>query len=175
MNAVIEMHDSECIAIEIDENGGGFVLLDAYIHRSEGEPLISLHEGGVQRIRLKLDGMTKEGAVGDLPAVIYEGSLIVGTERQDNIVSFPASYKEPVRLSMMLSDDARVLVVSGNGLSIEPEGDFRFVDIGVVLSRKGYVSSHFTDRPLRANQETWRRENPSLKRRDLGRPQLDYA
>ena len=40
MNAVIEMHDSECIAIEVDENGGSFVLLEAYIYRSEGEPLL---------------------------------------------------------------------------------------------------------------------------------------
>jgi hypothetical protein len=48
MNAVIEMHDSECIAIELDDKGGGLVLLDAYVHRSEGEPLVSPHEGGYQ-------------------------------------------------------------------------------------------------------------------------------
>ena len=90
MNAVIEMHDSECIAIELDEKGGGLVLLDAYVHRSEGEPLTSPHEGGYQRIRIKGEGVTIEGAMGDLPTWIYEGALIVGADMQGNIVRFPA-------------------------------------------------------------------------------------
>jgi hypothetical protein len=64
MSAVIEMHDSECIAVELDENGGGFVLLDAYVHRGDGEPLIAPHEGGVQRIRFKIEAMTIEGEIG---------------------------------------------------------------------------------------------------------------
>jgi len=128
MNAVIEMHDSECIAVELNGKGDGFVLLDAYVHRGEGDPLTSSHEGGVQRIRINVEGMTMQGALGDLPSYIYEGSLIVGAAMQDNILRFPAVYTEPVRLSMMLSDDARVVVVSGNGLSVEPEGDFRYVE-----------------------------------------------
>ena len=82
----------------------------------------------MQRIRLNVEGMTMQGTVGDLPANVYEGSLVAGPDIQDNILRFPAVYKEPVRLRMMLSDDARVVVVSGNGLSIEREGEFRFVD-----------------------------------------------
>jgi hypothetical protein len=72
--------------------------------------------------------MTTQGALGDLPAEIYEGSLIVGADLQDNSVVFPAVYTDPVRLSMMLSIDARVVVVSGNGLSVQPEGEFRYVE-----------------------------------------------
>jgi hypothetical protein len=63
MNAVIEMHDSECLAIELDENEGGFVLLDAYVHRGDGDPLLSRHEGGAQCIRINVAGMTVEGTV----------------------------------------------------------------------------------------------------------------
>ena len=128
MKTAIEMHDSKCLAIELDERGGGFVLFDAYAHRTEGEPGISPGEGGVQRIRFEVEGMAKEGAVGDLPAYVFEGSLIVGTDLQDNMVRFPAVYTQPVRLSTMLSDDARVVIVTGNGLSIQPEGEFRFVE-----------------------------------------------
>lgn len=127
MNAIIEMHDSECIAVEVDENGDGFVLLDAYVHRSEGEPLMSPHEGGVQRIRLKFEGMTTEGEVGKLPADIYDGSLMVGADIRDTF-RFPAVVTEPVRLSMTFRYDARVIVVFGSGLSIESEGEFRFVE-----------------------------------------------
>jgi hypothetical protein len=41
MNVAIEMHDSECLNVETDEIGQGFVLLDAYVHRTEGEPGVS--------------------------------------------------------------------------------------------------------------------------------------
>ena len=47
---------------------------------------------------------------------------------QDNIIPFPAAYSKPARLSMTFSDDARVVVVSGSGLSVVPEGEFRFLE-----------------------------------------------
>jgi hypothetical protein len=72
--------------------------------------------------------MTMEGVLGDLPAWIYEGSLIVGADTQANIVRLPAGYMEPFRLSMTLADDARVVVVSGKELSIDPEAEFKFVE-----------------------------------------------
>jgi len=128
MNEAIEMHDSECLAVAVDEEGRGSVLLDAYVHRTAGEPGVSPGEGGVQRIRMKMDAMTVEGDVGVLPAYVYEGSLTVGNSVQDNMVPFPAAYPETVRLSMMLSDDARVILVSGKEISIEVEGEFRFIE-----------------------------------------------
>jgi hypothetical protein len=128
MNVAIEMHDSECLAVEVNELGQGSVLLDAYIHRTDSEPGVAPGEGGVQRIRMKVEAMTVEGEVGGLPACVYEGSLTIGTSIQDNMIPFPATYSEAIRLSMMLSDDARVIVVSGKGISIEIEGEFRFVE-----------------------------------------------
>jgi hypothetical protein len=114
MNAAIEMHDSECLAVEVDGQGSGFVLLDAYVHRTEGDPVISPGEGGIQRVRIKVGSAAVEGDIGPLPATIYEGSLVVGNSTQDNIVPFPASYAEEFQLKMMLSDDARVVVVFWN-------------------------------------------------------------
>ena len=128
MNQAIELHDSECLAVEVDEEGRGSVLLDAYVHRTAGEPGISPGEGGVQRIRMKIDAMTIKGEVGMLPAYVYEGSLTVGSSVQDNMVPFPASYPETVRLNMMLTDDARIILISGKKISIEAEGEFSFVE-----------------------------------------------
>jgi len=85
------MHDSRCLAVEIDRSGSGFVVLKAYVHRSEGEPGVATGEGGVQRIRLDVDSMRVNGEVGSLPADIFEGSLTIGTSIQDNMVPFPAS------------------------------------------------------------------------------------
>lgn len=128
INIAIELHDSEVLAVDVDGEGRGSVLLDAYVHRTESEPGVAPGEGGVQRVRINLETMKIDGEVGDLPAYIYEGSITIGSSIQDNLIPFPASYSESARLSMMLSEDARVVVVSGSQLSIEPEGEFRFVE-----------------------------------------------
>jgi hypothetical protein len=77
---------------------------------------------------MKVDAMTIKGEAGTLPAYVYEGSLTVGSSVQDNMVPFPASYLETAVLSMMLSDDARIILISGEKISIEAEGEFRFVE-----------------------------------------------
>jgi hypothetical protein len=128
LNQVIELHDTECLAVEVDDQGCGSVLLDAYVHRTDGEPGISPGEGGVQRIRMKFDAMSTKGEVGPLPAYVYKGSLTVESAVHDNMVPFPASSSETAALTMMLSDDARIVVVSGLTISIEAESDFRFVE-----------------------------------------------
>jgi hypothetical protein len=128
MNTAIEMHDSECLEVEIDEQGNGFVLLDAYVHRTDGNPGISSGQGGIQRIRIKVAHITIEGNVGALPATVYEGSVALKESVQRNIIPLPASSAEKFELEMMLAEDARIIVVAGTGVSIEAEGDFRFVE-----------------------------------------------
>jgi len=128
MNTSIELHDSECLAVEIGNQSEGFVLLDAYVHRTDGEPGVSSGEGGIQRIRLKVKAMGVDGELGDLPACIYEGSIAIGNSVQDNMIPFPATYSEAIRITLMLADDARVIVVYGVGLSINAESEFRFVE-----------------------------------------------
>jgi hypothetical protein len=101
MNEAIEMHDSECLAVEVDEEGRGSVLLDAYVHRTAGEPGVSPREVGVHRIRMKIDAMTVEGDVGVLlPAYVYSGSLTVGNSVQYNLVYF--GLRENEGLSVMI-------------------------------------------------------------------------
>jgi hypothetical protein len=122
------MHDSECLSVEVDETGLGSVMLNAYVHRTEGEPGSSAGEGGIQRIRMRINEMTVEGELGELPAGIYEGSLTAGTLALDNMNPFPAAHTGQVRLYMMLSEDARTVEFFGQDVSIEPEGEFQFVE-----------------------------------------------
>ena len=128
MNVAIEMHDSKCLTVECNELGWGSVLLNAYVHRSDGEAGSARGEGGYQLIRVKIEAMTVEGEVGELPAWIYDGSLAVGESLQDDLIPFPTAHSGSVRLSMTLSDDARVITLSGIAVSIEPEGDFRYLE-----------------------------------------------
>jgi len=128
MKAAIELHDSECLGIEFDTGGNGAVVLDAYVHRTEGEPGISPGEGGVQRVRISMDMMTTTGEMGSLPATIYEGSLALDDFEHDNIVPLPFQAVGNSTLSLMLADDARTIHVSGKDISVEPVGEFRFVE-----------------------------------------------
>jgi hypothetical protein len=128
MNAAIELHDSECLAIENENEGNGFVLLDAYVHRSEGRPGWDAGEGGIQRVRLAVENMVVEGMVGRLPAYIYEGSLKVGNAAFDNLIELSSSYAGLVRFKMVLSEDARVVVVSGTKMTLSVESPFRYVE-----------------------------------------------
>jgi hypothetical protein len=128
VNVAIEMHDSTCLAVKFDKEGRGSVVLDAYVHRTEGEPGVAPGECGLQQIRFLVDAMIVDGEVEDLPAWSYEGSLTIGRSIQNNMVPFPAKYSYAVQLSLMLGGDARTVVISGTGLSIESEGPFRFVE-----------------------------------------------
>ena len=128
MNLAIEMHDSECLAVETEIDRVGSVVLDAYVHRSMGEPGCAEGEGGIQRIRIAVKDMVVEGDLGELPAYVYEGSLEVGGTVFDNMIPFPRTYAATARLKMMLSDDARVVVISGTTLTILAESDFRYVE-----------------------------------------------
>lgn len=128
MNAAIELHDSECLEIEVGNEGNGFVLLDAYVHRSEGRPGWEAGEGGMQRVRFLFENMRIDGAVGSLPAYIYEGSLESGNAVFDNLIEIPASYAGTAHFKIMISDDARTLVISGTKLDVLMESEFRYVE-----------------------------------------------
>jgi len=128
MNTAIEMHDSQLLAVEPGNSGAGSILLRAYVHRTPGEPGVDAGEGGVQLIRIRIADMTIAGEVGELPSYLYDGSLAVDTAIQDNIVPFPATHSEPIRLSMTFAEDARVLTLSGSSAAIAPEGEFQYVE-----------------------------------------------
>ena len=128
MNVAIEMHDSELLSVEIDDAGRGSVLLGAFVHRSVGKPGVSPGDGGVQLVRITMDQMAIEGGVGELPAYVYQGSLLVGDTLQDNMVPFQPNTRLSFASKMMLSEDARVITVSGKGAAIESEGEFEYVE-----------------------------------------------
>ena len=143
MNSAIELHDSECLAVEAGREGTGFVLLDAYVHRSEGKPGWEAGEGGIQRVRMIFENMTVEGVIGNLPAYIYEGSLTTGDVVLDNMIELAGSYPAKASFKVMLSEDARILIVSGTKMTLVVETEFRYVERfspGNPQTEKGYSS-----------------------------------
>ena len=118
MKTAIELHDSECLEIRFDSDGNGVIVLDAYVHRTDGTPGISPGEGGVQRVHMSMAMMTMTGEVGTLPATIYEGSLVLDGFDHDNIVPLPLQAAGNATLRLMLADDARRIHVSGRDISV---------------------------------------------------------
>ena len=124
----IELHDSELFAIDPSGSDYGCVVLDAYVHRTQGEPGWSPGEGGVQTVRMTFSNMRVEGVIGELPAYLYDSSLRIGTEIHTNMVAFPARNDAPIRFEMMLGEDARTVVVYGDALTILADHGFRSVE-----------------------------------------------
>lgn len=128
MISLIELHDSECLAVELEDSGGGFVILNAYIHRGEGDALEAPHEGGYQMVRIRMDSLTTNGDIGDLPADIYGGSLSTETAVLDNIIPLPSAYPSKFVLTLTLAPDAREVMMTGREIAITSEGEFDFVE-----------------------------------------------
>lgn len=128
MNSEVELHDSDCVSIETDSQGNGTVILNAYVHRYEGECGDWPHEGGEQGIRMTIDSMTVSGETGGLPSTILDGSLTVGQLTLNNVIPFPARHEGPVALTMTLIDNARQVEITGRSIAIAPEGVFRFIE-----------------------------------------------
>jgi hypothetical protein len=118
----IEFHDSDLLAIERDSQGNGILILDAYVHRQ------SRGEGGMQKIRIVIDSMQLVGDTGPLPAGIYDGSLTVDGSALEDLLPFPCEHQGDLNLTLSFLYDARTISISGDRLSVGPDGDFRFVE-----------------------------------------------
>jgi hypothetical protein len=127
MNSAVEFHDSDCLEIISDSDGNSVVILDAYVHRSEGEPGSTPGDGGMQRIHITMGTATRSGEIGTLPATIYKGSLIVGSSSL-GLVPLPFRSSETCDLNLEFLDDASMVRITGNSISIKWEGEFRFVE-----------------------------------------------
>lgn len=125
MNDAFEFHDSHCLSIETDGAGKAVVVLDAYVHR---DPAAWPHEGGYQRVRITMHAKRFSGNIGELPTDIYEGSLIAA-ELPSDMIPLPSQTQNDFILSLMLSNDARVIEIAGRGVMITPEGPFRFLEV----------------------------------------------
>lgn len=126
VNTEIEMHDSSVVEVKQHDDGSGFVLLDAVIFRSEGLPGRDDGVCGVQTARFIFSNMTLEGDVGSGEPGIYHGSLEIDGIRHENMIPVPLLAQGTIALKMMLADDARLVTVHGESVSVQIEGEFRY-------------------------------------------------
>lgn len=129
MKSVLEWHDSELLAISTESATETVILLDAYVHRKAKQADATV-EGGNQRVRINLPNMRCENLVPEMPADIYGGLLVLGgVEHNSGLVPLPMHFEGEVTLSLTMRETGQELLFFGTGMTIEPDGEFRFVEV----------------------------------------------
>ncbi len=125
MNAAVELHDSEVVAVE-SAVGAVVVRLAAYVHRSEGQPGFDAGTGWSQPVTLVFAG----GVVDERPAVLpctLDDGFVSGGVVLDGLLPVPESVGSPVRFEARGLYGER-LVVRGTGLEVVAAADGVFVE-----------------------------------------------
>lgn len=125
MNTAIELHDSELSAITND--GTSLVLsFAAYLHRSAGRPGYNAGSGWTQAATLTFSEASVSFVPG-LPSTVYDGWLLVGGIRHDNLVPVGAVFAAPCELGLVVGGSEPV-VVRGIGLTVRLQGEPSYVE-----------------------------------------------
>ncbi len=95
---------------------------------ARGAPVESTGEGGYQRVRIKMRGMRFEGHAPEVPEDIYRGALVLEGAEHNGLAPLPMQFEGDVRFALTMRDYARTLLLYGTGITIEADGEFRFVE-----------------------------------------------
>ena len=125
----MEWHDSELVAIDAALTTEGGILLDAYVYRKAEEAGDTAVEGGIQRVRINVPSMRFEHPVPEMPSLIGDGVLVLGGNEHKGLVPLPMCFEGEIRLTLTMRDHIPELLFSGSGMTIEADGEFRFVEM----------------------------------------------
>jgi hypothetical protein len=120
MRSAIELHDST--VLRVNNEGNDVVIdLDAYLHRSEGEPGRDPGTGWTQLARFRLSEGHVRCDPGDIGSFeILHGSLRVGEELFGNVLPVPLAREARVEVALegfVLDGDAE-----GQDVSLRADG-----------------------------------------------------
>jgi hypothetical protein len=121
-NRLMEWHDSELLAIDAAPATQGEILLDAYVDDTRVE-------GGNQRVRINVQAMRFEHPVPELPSLIDDGVLVLRGVEHNHLVLLPMRFEGEVRLTLTMRELIPELLFSGTGMTVESDGEFRFVEM----------------------------------------------
>jgi hypothetical protein len=128
MNSAMEWHDSELVSVNMSSPAESTIWLDGYVHRETKAASAARFEGGNQRVRISFRSMRFEGQIPEMPTDIYDGVLVLGGAEHNGLVPLPMRFEGEVKLTLTMRDDGRELLFSGAGITLEAEGEFRFVE-----------------------------------------------
>jgi hypothetical protein len=69
-----------------------------------------------------------EGQKPEMPADIWDGVLVLGETKHNELVTLPMHFDGEVRLNLTMREDGGELLISGTGMTVEVVGEFRFLE-----------------------------------------------
>jgi|SRR5580658_1160674 hypothetical protein len=124
LNYAFELHDSRLQEFERREDGTGFLLFYAVMHRTQGELFREGQESGYQFARIYFTSMHVHGPI-VLDEYCLGGSITIEGRRTDHILHLPMDYEGPVRLTLELSPQFETTIVDAQSIRVELEGEFK--------------------------------------------------
>jgi hypothetical protein len=127
MNSAIEIHDSSLISVAT--RGDLLELrMEAYIHTSDGTPDVDAGTGWTQVVLLVFGSGALEGSITKWPLILYDGTLEIDGEASDNMIPIPLDSKGNIQLTLKPSFIDDPIVVRGNHVRLELQGDPIYVE-----------------------------------------------
>lgn len=123
VNYAFEFQDSQLVEFERREDGTGYLLFRASVHRTQGELFQAGQESGFQFVRIHFTGMHLNG-----PVVLDEhcsgGSITLDGHLTENIIYLPLEQEGPVQIAFQLAPRFEITVVDAQSIRVDLEGEF---------------------------------------------------
>jgi len=108
-HTALELHDSLLIAIT-EVGTQAIVLLNAYLHKSEGRPAWDAGSGYIQAVALTFGEAIIEGEPSEFPLDIYVGKISIDGEILSNTFPIPFCHTGEIVLTLQVGEPSPVIV-----------------------------------------------------------------
>jgi hypothetical protein len=126
VNAAIEIHDSELVAVVITRKKVIIQLSPAYVHRSAERPGIDAGSGWNQSVDIVFVSGIVEGRLPNLPSTLDDGG-ITGSVNYNNLIPIPTSVSDEVCFEAS-TISGELIVVRGSGMEIKAVSEATYVE-----------------------------------------------
>jgi hypothetical protein len=127
IKSALEFHDSEVVAVQMEENELHVVLEPAYIHRSAGRPGIDSGSGFLQSAEIVFTDAKFSEKEGPCSGPIEEGIVTVAGKRYNDMLPLPFTAVGAVSAEFTF-ESGSVLSINGAGINCFSKGQARFVE-----------------------------------------------
>jgi hypothetical protein len=122
MTLGLEFHDARLLELVCKSDGTGYLLLHAYIYRSEGIVFEDRQESGWQDCRLSFADLRVEGARVDPNEYISAGQVSIDGKIHDHVILLPANHRGVVEMKLVISPLFETLKIQASEISSSLEG-----------------------------------------------------
>jgi len=113
----MEIHDSILESLTVEPGHMVLTFSEAYIHQSEGRPMIDAGTGWVQRAVIHIRGEIASGSFTKMPCDLVDGYLELDGKELDNEIPIPLSFTGDVELGLT-AENGETIKIRGNHIAL---------------------------------------------------------